>query len=56
LRLPIQRIFDFDQIAHFIGEGGHVAQGIGDRERLGTRMINDNSSVGLLFQAGQFSF
>lgn len=34
LCLPIERIFDLDEIAHFVGERGHVAEGIGDRERL----------------------
>ena len=34
LRFPIERIFDFDQVAHVVGQGRHVAEGIGDGERL----------------------
>jgi hypothetical protein len=34
LRFPVQRIFDLHQIPRLIGEHGHVAQGIGDRQRL----------------------
>ena len=45
LRLAIERIFDLDEVAEFIGQGRHVGEGIGDRERLALRVDGNRGGL-----------
>ena len=48
MRLPIERIFDLDEVAEIVGEGRGVIERIFDRERLALRIHRE-----IVFERGR---